>query len=74
MKRAMVNCKIRKLLGLSQADLAKRIGTNQSTICHYERGERSPRFIERVIEMELDAEVLKKKELFEQLQRERDEG
>lgn len=33
---------IRKALGLSQAEMAERLGLNQSTISRFERGELAP--------------------------------
>ena len=58
MKRNEVNKGIRQLLGLSGAELARRVEVSRQTINNYERGIYcTMRPLERVIEIELDLEL-----------------
>lgn len=57
MKRCEINRGIRKLLNLSCQDLANRVETTRQTISNYELGKTNIRYLERVIEMELDLAI-----------------
>lgn len=57
MKRCENNRGIRKLLNLSCQDLANRVETTRQTISNYELGKTNIRYLERVIEMELDLAI-----------------
>lgn len=59
MERYKINQSIRKLLGLSGADLAKVVEVTKQTISNYERGFCYSRPLERVIEIELDIAIEK---------------
>lgn len=71
--RRVYNQQIRKLIGMTQGELAKKIGTTQSTVCRYENGDRSPKFIEISIELALDEGIKMYVETLNQLQAKRNE-
>lgn len=57
MQRCLVNRKIRELLGLSCRELAERVETTKQTISNYELGKTKIRYLERVVEIELDLAI-----------------
>lgn len=56
-ERRIANRKIREILGLSGKDLSDRVECTRQTISNYECGKTSCRYLERVIEIELDLAI-----------------